>query len=197
MTCPVDPSPLQSSLRTEEFETLFHLLKEATTCQEMVRLFVYNLDTVDTSVLNHLAEQFDVLGYKGWLLADTDLKRRDLIRRSVRLHRTAGTPFSIIEALTVLGITVSSIEENPPLTYSGFFYNGSEFYNGKRWDRFFVNFDDPVDPEIEDLVYALIDEWKNARSHRFKPYCPLFYNGSWIYDGDEIYDGAVDCPILV
>lgn len=198
MTCPVDPTPLQPPLRTEEFETCFHLLKLATVCQSLTRLLVYQIDTVGDSVLNHLAEQFDVLGYKGWLLANTDAKKRSLIRRSVLLHRTAGTPFSIVEALQVLGLPVSSIEENPPLTYYGFFYNGAEFYNGKRWDRFIVNFSIPVDPSIQDLVYALIDEWKNARSHRFKPYCPLFYNGSWTYNGEEVYDGEIEsCAIII
>jgi hypothetical protein len=191
MTCIVDPSPLQPSLRTEEFETLFHLLKEATTCQEMVRLLVYHIDTVDISVLNHLAEQFDVLGYKGWLFADTEIKQRDLLSRSVRLHRTAATPSSIIEVLAILGIEVSDIEENPALTYDGSWqYNGAEFYGGKKWDRFIVNFENPVSPENEDLVYAVVTEWKNARSHQLRPVILLQYDGSWQYDGTQTYDGS-------
>lgn len=166
MNCPIDPTPLQPPLRTEEFETLFHLLKLATICQDLSVLAVTDIDNVGETILNHLAQQFDVLGYKGWLLADTDEKKRALLKQSVRLHRTASTPYSIETALAILDITVTEIIENPPLTYDGTWqYNGAEFYDSKKWDRFIVKFANPVPPALEELVFNLIEAWKNARSH--------------------------------
>ncbi|BAQ65537.1 Tail protein I [Geminocystis sp. NIES-3709] len=147
---------------------------------------------MDSSVLIHLAEQFDVLGYKGWALADTEEKQRNLIKSAVSLHKKAGTPSAIKEALEAVGIEVNTIVENPCLLYDGFFYNGSEYYNRRRWDRFIVDLAEPVDPEKIDLINGLIEAWKNARSNRFFPLFPLQYNGSFSYDGLEIYDGKFD-----
>jgi len=195
MICPIDPKPLQPPLRTEEFETLFHLLKVATICQDLVPLLIYQIDTVDNSVLVHIAEQLDVLGYKGWLLADTETKQRDLIRSAVALHRKAATPSAIIDALSVVDIDVEIIE-NPCLLYDGIFkYDGTEYYNQRRWDRFIVVFSAPIPIELQPLVDGLIEAWKNARSNRFIPFSPLQYDGSFSYNGEEIYDAEKDSSL--
>ena len=74
----IDSTGLQPPLRTPEFEALFHLVKLATVGEDVSRVLIYYVDSLDDSVLPWLALQFDVLGYKGWLLADTDVKRRQL-----------------------------------------------------------------------------------------------------------------------
>ena len=198
MNCPINPNFLQPPLRTEEFEALFHLVKIASVCQDLTPLLLYQIDTVQESVLPHLAEQFDVMGYKGWLLADTVEKKRTLIKNAIKLHRKAGTSFAIINSLNAVGIEVSEIIENPPLTYNGRWnYLGTEYYSGKLWDRFIVNFTEDVESSKISLVTALIETWKNERS-QYLIRCPelLQFNSVWRYDGVEEYDNCTKENIL-
>jgi hypothetical protein len=194
--CPIDPTPLQPPLRTEEFQTLFHLLKIATVCKDLSILLIYFIDTVEITALVHLAEQFDVLGYKGWLLADTEQKQRDLVQDSVRLHRIAGTPESILEILEKLGYPGLGIIENPCMLYDGTWkYDGTEKYVGRLFDRFMVDNVTTLPDAERPLVTELVNTWKNVRSNFFQPFEPRFYDGSWTYNGDVVYNGKSDNEI--
>ena len=47
------------------------------------RLLVYLVDSVDSSALPHLAEQFHIMGNEGWLFAKTEQEKpKPSIRRS-------------------------------------------------------------------------------------------------------------------
>jgi P2-related tail formation protein len=75
-------------------------------------LLVYIIDQVDEKALYSLAEQFDVLGYKGWKLASTVDDRRSLIKRAIELHRFKGTVWAVKEAMKSIGFTDAVILEH-------------------------------------------------------------------------------------
>ena len=56
-------------------------------------LLVYLVDTIDSSALVHLADQFHIMGYEGWLNTKTDDEKRALIKKAIELHRYKGVNF--------------------------------------------------------------------------------------------------------
>lgn len=70
---------------------------------DMKKLLVYMIDSVDASALPYLGSQFDVLGYKGFRLANTEADQREIIKRAIELHRYKGTEWAIREALKSIG----------------------------------------------------------------------------------------------
>jgi len=75
-------------------------------------LLVYNIDQVDAKAIPALAEQFDVLGYKGMRLAKTEDDQRQIIKRAIELHRYKGTIWSLKEAMKSVGFTDVTINEH-------------------------------------------------------------------------------------
>lgn len=86
-----------------EFGAWYRTIKETVEEIELEKMLVYIIDSVDASALPSLAEQFDVLGYKGFRLAQTELDQRELLKRSIELHRYKGTEWAIKEALKSIG----------------------------------------------------------------------------------------------
>lgn len=165
-------------------------------------LSVYDIDAVDATALYDLADQFNVLGHRGWSLADTEAKKRSLIKRSIELHRTAGTPYAIKRALEALGYPNTTIIENPATRYDGSIaYNGSKPYGESPYGTFIVTLSSalpsPNQTQIR-LIFLLIEEWKNLRSvlvdlrqgNRSLILNPLAYSGSVQYNGLQTYDGT-------
>lgn len=119
---------------------------------ELDKLLVYLIDTVPAEAIPFLAEQFDVLGYKGFRLAKNELEQREIIKRAIELHRFKGTLWAVKEALKAIGFGDAVVEEH---------------VDG-HWAKFRVKIDlgsrklDEL--EISDLV-KMINEYKNARSH--------------------------------
>ncbi len=70
---------------------------------DLSKLLIYLIDLVDEQAIPHLAEQFHVVGEEGWLLATTDQARRELIKRSIEVHRHKGTPWAIERLLESVG----------------------------------------------------------------------------------------------
>jgi phage tail P2-like protein len=114
-------------------------------------LLVYYIDQVDARALPILAKQFDVLGWKGWNLADTEQKRRDLLKHAIELHRYKGTPWAVKEALKSIGFIDVIITEHV----------------NDHWARFSLNIDNE-DVVITDSsftqIIAMVEEYKNVRS---------------------------------
>jgi len=75
------------------------------------RLLVYNIDHVVSEALTALAEQFDVLGYKGIRLAKTEDDKRQIIKRAIELHKYKGTPWAVREAMKSVGFEDVEINE--------------------------------------------------------------------------------------
>jgi P2-related tail formation protein len=168
-------------------------------------LYVYDIDEVPAAALYDLADQFNVLGYRGWLLAETEQQRRNLIKSSIELHRTAGTPFAIKQALAAVGFPNTQITENPGLRYDGSqTHDGNDSYIGGSLGTFIVTLD-PVRSNLNQnqitLIVALINEWKNARSHLLDLrigdisliFNALFHDGRIEYDGanSQTYSGEL------
>jgi Phage tail protein (Tail_P2_I) len=167
-------------------------------------VLVKHIDTVHPSALIHLAEEFNVLGRRGWALCETDEQRRNLIKRAIALHRYAGTPWAIQSALEAVGFPNAEIEENPPATYSGTIgYDGFDDYGGQLWGGFKVFLDISQRPLLASaqlrLIRDLILEWKNARSHlvgigfrlstfNYSGYPIYYYDGAMLFNGDRTYN---------
>lgn len=137
---------------------------------DLSALLVYVVDSVPAEALFYLASQFDVLGWKGWNLAQTDADRRALIKKAIELHRYKGTIWAIKEAVRSVGFNDCTVFEHVGLDYNGAVtYNGSETYSGGHWANFRVKINIPetvtIDPETVELTYRLVLEYKNVRSH--------------------------------
>lgn len=163
---------IASGISTKEHLTLFDdLAATRLNALAVEAVLVYLIDTVDESALYSLAEQFDVLGYKGWILANTEPKRRELIKKAIELHRYKGTPWSIIEALRVLGYPNVDIQENlQGAKYNAqYSYNGTIDHNQPGWATFRVILDaltvGIITQAEVDVIKEIIYIYKNARSH--------------------------------
>lgn len=163
---------LASGISSVEHLAAFDAMVEERLANVDVEAVLINLiDTVDVSALPSLAAQFDVLGYKGFGLAQTEQDKRNVIKRAIELHRFKGTPWSIKEALKAIGYYNAIIEERlvNPIYYNGSHnHNGSQFYGPGHWADFRVIIDLGNDMGVtaqtaSDAV-QLILEYKNVRS---------------------------------
>lgn len=192
-------SLLPPSIRDERFLALEALVNRIAEL-DLAILDIYDIDQVEASALYDLADQFNVLGFRGWMLAGDEAERRSLIKESIVLHRKAGTAYAVRRAMALVGYPSATVIENPPLAYDGTWsYDGSEVYVGKRLGGFVVVLD-PVQSAVSgpliELIVALINEWKNTRSHLLDlriGAVSLFrnllqYDGSWNYNGLQEYD---------
>jgi P2-related tail formation protein len=137
-------------------------------------VLVYLIDFVAEDALYTLAEQFNVLGYKGYFLATTEAEKRAIIKRAIDLQRFKGTPWSIKEALREFGYPNVTILEN---TGSGPKYDGTYTHNGAiqhsgdyHWANFDVVFNMADYPagftaDQQEQIYQIIMEYKNVRSN--------------------------------
>ncbi len=78
---------------------------------DLTPILVYIIDSVNSSALPHLAEQFHVSGREGWSLVSTEAERRSLIKRAIELHRYKGTPWAVKQMLAVMGFSDTEIIE--------------------------------------------------------------------------------------
>jgi phage tail P2-like protein len=75
-------------------------------------LLVYLVDNVPAAALPFLAAQFDVLGYKGLALCQTEQDQRNLIKEAIELHRFKGTQWAVKQALKSIGFADVKIVEH-------------------------------------------------------------------------------------
>ncbi len=123
---------------------------------EIDALLTYVIDTVDVSALPYLAQQFDVLGYKGMRLATTEAQQRELIKRAIELKRYSGTVWSVQEALKSIGYPDAVITENV----------GTDPDHG--WAEFRISIDggiNQISAEKLDELVKMINVYKGTRNH--------------------------------
>lgn len=116
-------------------------------------LLVSIIDNLPSDALPHLAEQYHVTGNEGWLQCRNDDEKRDLIKRSIEVHRYKGTKYALLKIFEMFGLK-GDIRE--------WFETGNEPYT------FIVdlNFDSKgFDFELIGKLEDLINEYKNVRSH--------------------------------
>ena len=199
---------LPPTIADERFKILEQLVERLQGLNHEELLKVYFPQVVDRDALFHLAQQFNVDGLRGWFLADTEQKQRDLIENAIAINRKAGTPFAILQAMESVGYPNATIEENPPLRPDGTWKcDGSEICAGKRLAGFFVDLD-PTQSQVStdriELLLALIDEWKPARSKlldltigsRSLLENPLRPDGTWKCDGTQDIDGVFNEAVV-
>jgi P2-related tail formation protein len=78
---------------------------------DLTPFMVYLVDSCTASALPYLAEQFDVAGLQGFEIAENEEQQRELIKRSIALHKFIGTPWAIREACRIAGFPVIILEE--------------------------------------------------------------------------------------
>jgi len=133
---------------------------------------IYLIDLVHPEALPLLAEQFDVLGYKGWALTNTDEERRELLKQAIELHKYKGTPWAVKEAIRRIGYTdITIIEGAQDLYHNGVIRRrDGSFCRGGGWNwatfRVYIELGPAPLPDADTvkLLIALIDEYKNTRS---------------------------------
>ena len=172
---------------------------------DLSKALVYIIDLVDSSALYFLAEQFDVLGYKGYDLCTTDTQRRLLIKNAIALHKYRGTVWSLRQALISIGYADAVIAEGVD----------------ENWAKFSINLtlNDTQGVNITQVasLVKLVNEWKNARSilsaidysiafadggivvnddgslnPEVQEVDTVSVGGRRLYDGTYNYDGAID-----
>lgn len=94
------------------FHAIMQVIREELALIDPARMLIYLFDTVDEALLDLLAEQFDMLGFNGWVLAETTEQKRELLKSSYNLHAIKGTPGGIEEGAKRLGFLDLVIEEN-------------------------------------------------------------------------------------
>jgi hypothetical protein len=100
-----------SDLRAQWIEALHNRVAQI----DLSPLLVYDIANVPASVLPYLAWQFDVLSPLWGLLApsgtDATSAQVALLQAAIPLHRTRGTPSSILTALATLGFADAILQE--------------------------------------------------------------------------------------
>lgn len=116
-------------------------------------LLVNIIDNLPSDALPHLAEQYHVMGNEGWLQCRNDKEKRELIKKSIEVHRYKGTKYAlqkIFEMFGLEGVIKEWFEtDGEPYTFTvdiSFENTGLDFDLLKK---------------LEDLI----NEYKNVRSH--------------------------------
>lgn len=147
---------LASSIRDIPHFAAFDALAEQRLSEiELDRLLVYIIDTVDVSAIPFLAQQFDVLGYKGMRLATTEAQQREVIKRAIELKRYSGTVWAVQEALKSIGYPDAIITESIGEGVTG-------------WAEFRISIDggsNVISAEKLDELVKMINVYKGARNH--------------------------------
>lgn len=112
---------IPDSIRDENTEALNALIDRLGTI-DLTPLLIYIIDNVTVSALPHLADQFRLLGDAGWLLADNETTRRELIKNAIEKKRYKGTPYGLRRALESLGLSY---------TYQEWYEYGGQPYHFK------------------------------------------------------------------
>lgn len=119
------------------------------------KLLVYRIDSVDAGALPVLAEQFDVLGYKGYILCQNEQDKRNLIKKAIELHRYKGTVWAVRESLRSIGFDNVVIKEGINGGYDHWAKFGLDVTNSTR--------------QLSSGGYAdivkMVNEYKPVRSH--------------------------------
>ena len=145
----------------------------ATTCADAEALPVklralWNPDECPSAFLPWLGETFNLMGYNGWNLAESDDARRQLIKGAVELHRHKGTVGSIRNVIRRLGLGEVEIIENVGVLIR----NGSRARNGYMYRGdpnklavYRVILRKPITNGMAEKLKKILAEFAPARCH--------------------------------
>ena len=120
---------------------------------ELDVILVSIIDNLPSDALPHLAEQYHITGNEGWLQCRNDDEKRDLIKRSIEVHRYKGTKYALLRIFEMFGLE-GHIKE--------WFETGGEPFTFSV-DINFVS--KGLDFDLIERLEDLINEYKNVRSH--------------------------------
>lgn len=138
-------------INDEFIKALIDVTDERFSKIDLSKLLIIVIDYAPKEFLYELAKQYDVNGIE-WELADTDAKKQELIKNSVKLHKHKGTFYAVKRILAILNID-GEIQEY-------------DKYNGRK-HHFKISMD--IVNDSFDLVKAaklikLLDDYKPLRS---------------------------------
>ena len=123
---------------------------------DLGQLLIYFIDEVNESALGYLAQEFNMLGNKGWNFCPDVPAQRALLKKSVQFHRYAGTAWVIQECLQLVGITSGTVVEGI-----------GTVADGNDWLRWGVLINtaimNPTESQINNAT-TLINEYKRANT---------------------------------
>ena len=190
-----------------EFKAWYTVFKQMLSDYDLGKLLVYVIDDLDASALPFLAEQFDVLGWKGWRLAKTESDQRELLKRAIELHRYKGTEWAIIEALKSIGFDNAVLKSGVAAGYDHWAKFGIDITNltvvltadsfsdiiamvNEYKRKVCVLVDVSMGMVIEDTL-TVSDDVANAFPAMVID-DKLSLSGTLLYDGSGEYDGTYD-----
>lgn len=121
----------------------------------------YLVDICAPAALPYLAEQFDVDGLRGFVMAADEEQQRELIKQSIALHKYMGTPWAVREACQTIGFPVVVLEEGATVPGAA--------PTPENWAQFRVLLDAATNRHItaEEArkLRQFVEYYKNERSH--------------------------------
>lgn len=166
----MDKIALASSLDGQDHLTVWDdLFSLRFASLELEKILIMMVDTCDSKALPFLAQQFDLLGVKGWNQAKTDQDRRDLVKRAIELKRYLGTDYAIKRAVQSVGYYDAAVIKAPTIMYDGHFHHdGTVTYGAGSWATIAVILDigerKGISPSETNEAIDLINEYKNGRT---------------------------------
>jgi phage tail P2-like protein len=162
---------LASSVNSIQNISVFDRMVQARLASiDLSAMCMYLIDVCPVEALPVLAKQFDMLGFNGWVLCDTEDQRRSLIKRAIELKKYRGTPWSVKEALRSVGFRDVQIQEGASgaLYDAEFIYDGTITHGGGNWASFRINLLDLGEEKgfsstQLDLIKEVVNKYKAAR----------------------------------
>ncbi|MBV7529045.1 phage tail protein [Chitinophaga sp. sic0106] len=186
-----------------EFAGWYRAIKESLGEIALADALVYIVDDIDPRLLPFLAEQFDVLGYKGFRMAQTDSDRREVIKRAIELHRYKGTEWAIKEALKSIGFSDIELKRgydhwakfgikitNSSLQLTADSFNDIIQMVNEYKRAACVLVDVSIDVVVDDTLTVSNDDAVVLPATIVED--DLSLTGTLMYDGDGKYDGEFD-----
>lgn len=163
---------------------------------DLTPILIYDVDDVAESALPHLIEQFHIAGLEGARLAENATNKRELIKRSIALHRLKGTPAGIKQALSTIGLgDATIIERSGDLHYggTGSFDGVYHYASTTGWAEYVLTVGRPITNDQAALTWDLCREFAPAR-------CLLtainYTQAALRYNGEKIYNGSYNHGVI-
>lgn len=156
-----------------------------------------NDNTLEEHYVDALAKTFHLLANESYRFAGTTEQKRELVRNALILHRTKGTKYAVERVCNILDLKEARLTE--------WFEDDGEPYTFKINANAF----DGLNQETIRLLYAMVDEFKNVRSHvavfefNMTSYGTVYMPSGIIYDvkletRQQLYDvNEVQCNMNV
>lgn len=110
-------------------------------------------NTLEEEYVDALAKTFHLLANESYRFAGTTEQKRELVRNALILHKTKGTKYAVERVCNILELKQAKLTE--------WFEDNAEPYTFKINANAF----DGLTAETVRLLYDMVDEFKNVRSH--------------------------------